>query len=91
MQTMTKKERSLREATFPRCQEHGCNNVAGLGQTHCGAHRSEIITIRYETDAMHCLRQMLTTQGFSDEDVDTFKGCLIALERNGFTLMRKFT
>lgn len=33
------KERSRREATFPKCP---CGNVAGVGQAHCGGCRPAI-------------------------------------------------
>lgn len=39
-QEAARKERRRREATYNRCAS--CNNVAGVGQTHCGACRSVI-------------------------------------------------
>jgi hypothetical protein len=43
-------------------------------------------TIRYETEAMSLVRKQLNEAGWNDEDVDTFKHCLAALERKGFSL-----
>jgi hypothetical protein len=46
--------------------------------------------MRYETDSMAELRELLKTTGtFDDKDVDTFKMCLIFLERRGFTLTKQ--
>lgn len=49
----------------------------------------EIIVHRYETDAMHAMRQRLQVVGFRDDDIDTFKACLIALENQGLRLEGK--
>lgn len=47
-------------------------------------------TMRYETEGMKVLRCILTLEhSKTNEQVDTFKSCLIALERHGFTLTRK--
>lgn len=45
------------------------------------------IIIRYETDAMHCIRQRLNVCGHTDEDIDILKVCLIDLERMGLHLV----
>ncbi len=51
---------------------------------------TEPITIRYETDSMSQLRQMLLTDNYvCDSDVDAFKACLIVLEKKGFVLIKK--
>lgn len=38
-QEAARKERSRREATFPKCP---CGNVAGVGETYCGACRPAV-------------------------------------------------
>ena len=43
----------------------------------------------YETEGMAHLRHTLTQVGHKDEDIDKFKECLIALERQGFCLALK--
>jgi hypothetical protein len=47
---------------------------------------SDPITLRYETAGMVELRKLLTSNGLSDENVDTFKTCMIILEQNGIIL-----
>lgn len=59
----------------------------------CGAIQksvSEPVTLRYETDSMAHLRQLLFKEfGRTDEDIDTFKGCLINLEKLGYVLIKQ--
>jgi hypothetical protein len=86
--TPEQKARSDKERSFPRCAEQHCNNVAGLDETHCGAHRPATIRL-YETQAMQQLRAILEAQGAWSEHIDIFKDCLIALEKEGFTLTRQ--
>lgn len=45
--------------------------------------------IRYETEGMAELRRMLLTKGHTDAAIDTFKSCLISLEKLGFTLIKE--
>lgn len=44
----------------------------------------------YETEGMAEVRKILTNDKLSNEDVDTFKRCLAALEKHNFTLSRTF-
>lgn len=46
----------------------------------------EPVVWRYETDAMAGVRQLLIREGYNDTSIDTFKDCLVALERQGFRL-----
>lgn len=51
-----RRERSRREATFPRCKFDGCGNVAGVGQTYCGAHRPVIEQEELQADEFARIR-----------------------------------
>jgi hypothetical protein len=45
-------------------------------------------TLRYESEGMAELRAILNHKGFSDDHVDSFKHCLISLEKEGFQLIK---
>ena len=55
-QEAARKERSHREATFPKCP---CGNVAGLGQTYCSACRAVAEVTEERADRFKAIRDNL--------------------------------
>lgn len=51
-----RRERSRREATFPKCHFSGCGNVAGVGQSYCGAHRPAVEQAELRVDEFARIR-----------------------------------